>query len=117
MNVRDILGAIIVGAVVGMLGRLVLPGRQRLGAFATFVIGIGAALLGLLVSRALHLNDNAPAHVWFVHWHWYTLGIQVLLAVILIGIANVMTYTRLADGGAPAPGTRRRRRRTSSSRS
>jgi uncharacterized membrane protein YeaQ/YmgE (transglycosylase-associated protein family) len=116
MNVSDILGAIIVGAVVGILGRLVLPGRQRLGAFATFIIGIGAALLGIVLSRAFGWNKDAPAHLWFVHWHWYTLAIQVGLAVILIGLANIMTYTRLADAGTP-PAKRARRRRTSSSRS
>lgn len=116
MKVSDILSAILVGAVIGTLGRLVLPGRQRLGIFATLLIGIGAALLGFIIAKAFGLDDNAPARLWFLHWHWWVLAIQVALAVVGIGIANVMTYTRLADQGGP---TRRRRttRRRKASRS
>ena len=114
MGVSVILSAIIVGAVVGTLGRLVLPGRQRLGLFATFVIGVGAALLGLVVAHFLGVDGRTPQKLWFLRWDWIVLGIQVLLAVIGIGLANTLTYTRLADEGASP---RRRRRRTSSSRS
>ncbi|MBW4703755.1 hypothetical protein [Micromonospora sp. RL09-050-HVF-A] len=42
MLVTGYLGAVLIGALVGLLGRLVLPGRQRIGVFATFVIGVGA---------------------------------------------------------------------------
>jgi uncharacterized membrane protein YeaQ/YmgE (transglycosylase-associated protein family) len=115
MKVSDILSAILVGAVIGTLGRLALPGRQRLGIFATLLVGIGAGLLGFVIAKAFRLNDDAPAHLWFLHWHWWVLAIQVALAIVGIGIANAMTYTRLADGGT----TRRRRttRRRKASRS
>lgn len=116
MNVSDILSAILVGAVIGLLGRLVLPGRQRLGIFATFILGIAAAVLGLFVARGLNVDDDAPAHLWFLHWHWFVLAIQVGLAVIGIGAANVLTYTRLADAGN-APRKRTTRKRRTSSRS
>ncbi len=111
MRVTDVLSAIVVGAVIGLLGRLVLPGRQRLGAFATLIVGIGAALLGLFLARAFHVSAQHPAHLWFLHWHWITLAIQVALAVVGIGAANSLTYTRLADGGdAPRKRTTKRRR-------
>jgi uncharacterized membrane protein YeaQ/YmgE (transglycosylase-associated protein family) len=116
MSVSDILSAIIVGAVVGTLGRLVLPGRQRLGLFATFIIGVGAALLGLVVAHVFGIDHKTPQKLWFLRWDWIVLGIQVALAVIGIGLANMMTYTRLADAGTP-PRSRTRRRRTSGSRS
>ena len=116
MKVSDILSAILVGALVGLLGRLVLPGRQRLGAFATFIIGIAAAVLGLFIARGLNVDDHAPAHLWGLRWDWIVLAIQVGLAVVGIGIGNVLTYTRLADGGS-APRRRTTRRRRSSSRS
>jgi uncharacterized membrane protein YeaQ/YmgE (transglycosylase-associated protein family) len=115
MKVSDILSAILVGAVIGTLGRLALPGRQRLGVFATFLIGIGAALLGLVVAKAFGLDDAAPAHLWFLHWHWWVLGIQVGLAIVGIAIANVMTYTRLADAGGATRRRPTRRRRASRS--
>jgi uncharacterized membrane protein YeaQ/YmgE (transglycosylase-associated protein family) len=114
MKVSDILSAILVGAVIGTLGRLVLPGRQRVGIFATLLVGIGAALLGLVVAGAFGLRDKAPASVWFLHWHWWVLAIQVGLAVVGIAIANMMTYTRLADGGVPTRRRRTTRRRRAS---
>lgn len=115
MKVSDILSAILVGAVIGTLGRLALPGRQRLGIFATFLVGIGAALLGVLIAKVFGLLDKAPAHLWLLHWHWWVLAIQVGLAVVGIGIANVMTFTRLADGGGSTRRRTTRRRRPSRS--
>src|SRR5687768_9567254 len=35
MEVQDILSAILMGAVIGTLGRLALPGRQDIGVFVT----------------------------------------------------------------------------------
>ena len=116
MKVSDILSAILVGAVIGTLGRLALPGRQRLGIFATLLIGIGAGLLGVVIAKAFGLLGAAPAHLWFLHWHWWVLGIQVALAIVGIAIANAMTYTRLADqGGTTRRRTTRRRRSSRSS--
>jgi uncharacterized membrane protein YeaQ/YmgE (transglycosylase-associated protein family) len=112
MNVTGYLSAILVGAVIGILGRLVLPGRQRLGGFVTFLIGVAAALLGLFLSRAMHLDGKLPVHVWKLHWHWITLIFQVALAVVGIGAANAMTYTRLGDSGTTVRKRATRRRRT-----
>ncbi len=111
MDVSDYLSAIVVGAVVGLLGRLVLPGRQRIGVFATFLIGVAAALAGLFLARWLNLDGHADAHLWGLHWDWAVLGIQVGLAVVGIGLANTLTYTRLA-GGDDRPRRRTTRRRS-----
>lgn len=117
MKVSDWLSVILVGIVIGALGRLVLPGKQRVGVFATVVLGVVAAVLGYFAGKMLGFYGDHPAHLWFVHWDWIVLAVQVALAVIGIGIANVLTYTRLADDPrAPRRGTaRRRRRRTSGS--
>jgi uncharacterized membrane protein YeaQ/YmgE (transglycosylase-associated protein family) len=116
MKVSDWLSVVLVGIVIGALGRLVLPGRQRVGVFATFVLGVGAAVLGYFAGRVLGFYGDHPAHVWFVHWDWVVLAVQVGLAIVGIAIANVLTYTRLADDPrAPRRGTARRRRRTSGS--
>jgi uncharacterized membrane protein YeaQ/YmgE (transglycosylase-associated protein family) len=113
MHVSDYLSAILVGAVIGLLGRLVLPGRQRIGVVVTFLIGVGAALLGSFVARWLNVDDNAPVRLWVLHWDWIVLAIQVGFAVIGVGLANMLTHTKLAGGEDP-PRKRPARRRTRS---
>jgi uncharacterized membrane protein YeaQ/YmgE (transglycosylase-associated protein family) len=113
MHVTDYLSAILVGAVIGVLGRLVLPGRQRIGAFVTFLIGVAAALLGSFVAQLLDVDDNAGVRLWVLHWDWIVLAIQVGFAVVGVGLANMLTHTKLAGGGS-APRRRPSRRRTRS---
>lgn len=110
MHINDFLSAIPIGLLIGVLGRLVLPGRQSIGLFITFLIGVGAALLGTLVAELVNLDDDALAKVWKIQWSWWELGIQVLFSTIGIGLANTLTYTRLASGN-PKPRKRTTRRR------
>ena len=53
----QILGLIIIGIVIGLLARLVLPGRQHIGVGLTVVLGIGGALVGGIVASALGTGD------------------------------------------------------------
>lgn len=48
--------AVVVGLVIGALGRLVLPGRQNIGIIWTILIGVVAALIGSAVGLALDLG-------------------------------------------------------------
>lgn len=114
MRVTDYLSAIGVGAAIGVLGRLVLPGRQQVGIFVTFLIGVGAALLGSFLAQVFNVDGQARVHVWFLRWDWIVLAIQVVFAVVGIGLANMLTYTRLAGGVAPRKRPARRRRTRSS---
>ncbi|MEU8330485.1 GlsB/YeaQ/YmgE family stress response membrane protein [Micromonospora sp. NPDC048839] len=108
MLVTGYLGAVLIGALVGLLGRLILPGRQRIGVFATFVLGVGSAVLGTVVARALDIDDGANVEVWVLRWDWVVLAIQVGLAIIAVALANMLTFTRLA-GGDDKPRRRTRR--------
>jgi uncharacterized membrane protein YeaQ/YmgE (transglycosylase-associated protein family) len=101
MHVTGILSAILIGALVGVLGRLVLPGRQRIGVFVTLLIGVGAALLGTLVANRLGIDDNTPASFAGAEWDWIELGIQVGFAVVGTALAAAVTHTRVAADGAP----------------
>jgi len=47
----QIIGLIIVGLIIGVLARVVLPGRQRIGLPLTLVLGVlGAVIAGLIAS-------------------------------------------------------------------
>jgi uncharacterized membrane protein YeaQ/YmgE (transglycosylase-associated protein family) len=48
-----LISAALVGAIIGGLARLVLPGRQEIGVLATIVIGWIGSLVGSLLGRHL----------------------------------------------------------------
>ncbi len=117
MTATGILSAILIGTIIGTLGRLVLPGRQNIGVISTIAVGIGAALAGTWIARVLGVENNWPASWdwnwagWHFAWSWAELGVQVLVAVIGIAIATALTRTSIADGDDRP---RRRRVRTKS---
>ena len=84
MTVAGIISAIIVGLIIGALGRLVLPGRQNIPIWLTIVVGIGAALLGTAIARGMGLADTAGID-------WTEILIQVVLAAV--GVAIVAGYS------------------------
>jgi uncharacterized membrane protein YeaQ/YmgE (transglycosylase-associated protein family) len=54
MGIGEIIGLIILGLIVGALGRLINPGPDPMGILMTIVIGIGSALLvGWLVGGGI----------------------------------------------------------------
>ena len=80
MSVTGIVTALIVGLVIGALGRLVVPGKQNIPIWLTMVIGVVAALLGTVIARAFGVaNTNGI--------DWIELLFQVVLAAI--GVALV----------------------------
>jgi uncharacterized membrane protein YeaQ/YmgE (transglycosylase-associated protein family) len=48
-----IVSILIFGLIVGALGRLLVPGHNPMGLLLTAVVGIGGALLGLLIARLI----------------------------------------------------------------
>ena len=54
MGIGEIIGLIIIGLIIGALGRLFHPGPDPIGIVLTIVIGIGSALLvGWLVGGGI----------------------------------------------------------------
>jgi uncharacterized membrane protein YeaQ/YmgE (transglycosylase-associated protein family) len=101
MEVNDIISAALVGAVVGVLGRLVLPGRQRIGVIVTLLIGVGAAVLGTYVAQRFNVDGKAPVTFWKLSWDWIVLAIQVGFAVIGTALAAMVAHSRLSADGTP----------------
>ena len=79
MTVESILGAIVIGAVIGAIGRLLLPGRQAIGWILTIVVGIVAALLGTLLAQVLGVETTPGID-------WIELVMQVVLAIVGVGL-------------------------------
>ena len=81
MTADGIISAIIIGAVIGALGRLVIPGRQSMPIWLTIVVGIIAALLGSVIANALGVETTAGVD-------WTEIFIQVLLAAIGVALVS-----------------------------
>ena len=81
MTVTGIITALIVGLIIGALGRLVVPGKQNIPIWLTMVIGVVAALLGTVLARAFGVDSTGGID-------WIELLFQVLLAAV--GVALVV---------------------------
>ncbi|WP_433499534.1 GlsB/YeaQ/YmgE family stress response membrane protein [Sphaerimonospora sp. CA-214678] len=79
MTIGTIFGAIIIGAIIGALGRLFLPGRQPIGWILTIVVGIVAALIGTAIAQVMGVATTPGID-------WIELVMQVVLAVIGVSI-------------------------------
>lgn len=77
MTVTGIITAIIIGAVIGVLGRLVLPGKQNIGILLTVLVGIVAALIGTAIVGSMRDTNGID---------WVELLVQVVLAVVGVAI-------------------------------
>ncbi|GAA3272868.1 MULTISPECIES: GlsB/YeaQ/YmgE family stress response membrane protein [Dactylosporangium] len=84
MTVTGIITALIVGLIVGALGRLVVPGRQNIPIWLTIVVGIIAAFLGTLIANAVGISTDTPGV------DWGELLVQVLVAAV--GVALVAGF-------------------------
>jgi len=79
MTVTGIISALIVGLIIGALGRLVVPGKQAIPIWLTIVVGIVAAIVGTLLAGAFGVSDTAG-------FDWIELIFQVVLAAIGVSI-------------------------------
>jgi uncharacterized membrane protein YeaQ/YmgE (transglycosylase-associated protein family) len=90
VTVTSIIVAIIVGAIIGALGRLVVPGRQPIPIWLTVVVGIVAAFVGTFIARAIGVPTATNGI------DWLELIVQVVVAAIFVVIASNL-YVR--NGG------------------
>jgi uncharacterized membrane protein YeaQ/YmgE (transglycosylase-associated protein family) len=77
----QILGLILIGIVIGIIARLVLPGRQRIGILMTVVLGIGGALVGGIVA-----SEIGEGNIWELNFVGTIVGI--IAAIVLIALAE-----------------------------
>jgi uncharacterized membrane protein YeaQ/YmgE (transglycosylase-associated protein family) len=81
VTVTGVIMAIVVGLIVGALGRLLVPGKQNIPIWLTIVVGIVAAFLGTALARAIGI-PTATSGI-----DWMELLVQVLVAAV--GVALV----------------------------
>ena len=76
----QILGLIVVGAIIGVLARLIVPGKQHISMVMTVVLGIVGAIIGGLIGGLINDRTNI--------FELNVLGfiLAVIAAVLLVGV-------------------------------
>ena len=81
MTIEGIIGAIIIGAIIGVLGRLIVPGKQDIPIWLTIVVGIVAALIGSAIVGPMRDTEGID---------WIELLVQLALAAVGVALVAAM---------------------------
>jgi uncharacterized membrane protein YeaQ/YmgE (transglycosylase-associated protein family) len=68
------------GLIIGALGRLVVPGPNRIGLLRTILSGVGGSVIGGVIARALYHDPGAHRLV--------TLVLEVVMAAVLVAVLS-----------------------------
>jgi len=80
----EIIGTIIFGAVIGVLARIVLPGKQPYGMIVTILLGVAGALIGYWLWGLIGKGNTFGID-------WIRWIISIIVAAILVMIAATVT--------------------------
>ncbi len=90
--IGSIILAIIVGAIIGVVARLVMPGKQSIGMIMTVILGAVGGLIGSAVAGQFGYH-NANGGI-----AWIPFFVGVAAAVVLIAIYEAVTGRRHHTG-------------------
>jgi uncharacterized membrane protein YeaQ/YmgE (transglycosylase-associated protein family) len=79
MTVTGIITALVVGLILGLLGRLFAPGRQDIPLWLTIIVGIVAAFVGTAIARGLGYATTAG-------FDWLELITQIVVAAVGVAL-------------------------------
>ena len=88
----NIIWAIIAGLVIGLLAKLIIPGRQTIPLWLTILLGIVGGLVGNWLASVFGVRDTAGID-WIRHF------LQIGAAAVLIAIVSPMRTGRGARRG------------------
>lgn len=92
MTITGVITAILIGIVVGALGRLVLPGKQPIGMLVTILVGIVSAFIGTAIARAMGIPTATNGI------DWLELLVQVVVAAIGVALVAALMGGRRRGG-------------------
>lgn len=88
MTVTGVIMAIVVGLIVGALGRLLVPGKQNIPLWLTIAVGIVAAFVGTALARAMGI-PTATSGI-----DWMELLVQVIVAAVGVALVGGLAGRR-----------------------
>jgi uncharacterized membrane protein YeaQ/YmgE (transglycosylase-associated protein family) len=87
-----IIVAVVGGAIIGALARLIVPGKQNFSIWLTIAIGIAAALLGGVIATWLGVGETRGID-------WWKHIIQIALAVLFVWLTARLMANRSTGTG------------------
>jgi uncharacterized membrane protein YeaQ/YmgE (transglycosylase-associated protein family) len=81
-----ILSWILFGLVVGVIAKLLMPGRDPGGFIVTILLGIAGALIGGFIGRAMGLYETNEGAGWIM---------SILGAIVLLALYRMMVRRRV----------------------
>ncbi|MBD0322117.1 MAG: GlsB/YeaQ/YmgE family stress response membrane protein [Aldersonia sp.] len=89
--IGTIIGAIVVGLIVGALARLIMPGKQNIGVIMTIILGALGSFIGTWVTYRLGYTGDG--------------GFKVIpfLVGIIVAIALIAAYLGITGRRAGTP--------------
>jgi uncharacterized membrane protein YeaQ/YmgE (transglycosylase-associated protein family) len=87
VEVTGIISALVIGLIIGVLGRVVAPGKQKIPLWLTLLVGIVAALVGTAIAAAFGVAATRGLD-------WIEMIIQVALAAIGVAIVAGLYHRR-----------------------
>ena len=91
MTVGSLLSWMVCGLVVGLVARLLLPGRQSMSLLMTMVLGIVGAVVGGFLYSLVQGEPSEPFSLSGNAWHSWVVAI---LGAVLVLWAYVTVYPR-----------------------
>jgi len=85
------IGFIVAGLIIGLLARLILPGKQKIGLLWTLALGVIGSVIGGTIANVLGTGDI---------WELNVLGFvcAVIASVLLLSVAERMS---IGSGAGP----------------
>ena len=81
------IGAIILGILAGFIGRLLMPGKDPMGFFATILLGLAGSVVGFLIfTELLGIGDDKMFDLGGLIGA--VIGVMILLALYRVALKN-----------------------------
>lgn len=74
------IGFLIAGLIIGLLARLLLPGRQRIGLPMTLLLGVVGSVIGGTIANALRTGD-----IWELNAIGFIAAVAASMALLAVG--------------------------------
>jgi uncharacterized membrane protein YeaQ/YmgE (transglycosylase-associated protein family) len=94
------IGFLVAGLIIGVLARLLLPGRQKIGLLWTLALGVIGSLIGGSIANALQKGS-----IWELNFLGFVAAVAASLLLLAIAERSGILARRERSRRDPAPRT------------